>query len=144
MLKGKPTFSVVAAELNEWFKHHLQDKEGVLVAHNTPVDIQFLFCEYMRAGQKLPCQFKLGLDTCATIKRFSSLQYRKVSTDDWPQDGLTAKGKPSMGVKPCAKYALSKRQPPENFEDACGTHHDAEADTRAIAVACGEHVVCMW
>ena len=104
------------------------------MSHNTPVDIQYLLCEYLRLGVTLPPAIKLGLDTCATLKRFSSLEYRKVSVDDWPKDGLTAKGKPSMGVKPCASYALSKRDPPENFKDSCGDHHDAKADTRAVAV----------
>jgi len=79
-----------------------------------------------------PPAITLGLDTLGTVRRFSSLAYRKVSATDWPE--LTSKGKPSMGVKPCAIYALSKRQPPQSFEDACGDHHDAEADTRAVAV----------
>ena len=39
-----------------------------------------------------------------------------------------------MGVKPCATYALSQRNPPEQFKDVCGDHHDAVADTRAVAV----------
>ena len=39
-----------------------------------------------------------------------------------------------MGVKPCAIHALSHRDPPEEFVDACGERHDAEADTRAVAV----------
>ena len=42
--------------------------------------------------------------------------------------------KPSIGVKPCAIYALSKRDTPASFEEVCGEHHDAEADTRAVAV----------
>ena len=135
MLEGKPQFHAVATAMNQWFAKHMQGgKAGVLVSHNTSVDIQFLLCEYIRAKVKLPTGIKLGLDTCATLKRFASLQYRKVSVEDWPTDGLTAKGKPSMGVKPCATYALSRRIPPERFEDVCGDHHDAEADTRAVAV----------
>ena len=39
-----------------------------------------------------------------------------------------------MGVKPCAIYALRHRDPPETFALACGEHHDADADTRAVAV----------
>ena len=31
-------------------------------------------------------------------------------------------------------HALSKRNPPEEFAVACGEHHDAEADTKAVAV----------
>ena len=50
---------------------------------------------------------------------------------DWSK--LTKTGKLSTGVKPCAIYALSKRSPPETFEQACGSHHDADADTRAVA-----------
>ena len=39
-----------------------------------------------------------------------------------------------MGVKPCAIYALRHRDPPESIADACGTHHDANADTKIVAV----------
>lgn len=134
MLKDKPQFPAVARDLNQWFNHHLQGHAGVLVSHNTAVDIQFLLCEYLRAEVQLPPTIKLGLDTCAILKRFSSLHYRNVSTEDWPEEGLTKKGNLSMGVKPCATYALGKRQPPESFEEACGDHHNAEADTRAVAV----------
>ena len=110
---------------------------GVLVSHNTPVDIQFLLCEYLRTGIELPPEIRLGLDTCAVLKRFSTICYRKVPTDKWPI--LTKKGKNSMGVKPVAIYALSKRNPPEKFEEACGTHHDADADTKAVHVILFDH-----
>ena len=136
---NKPQFEVVAKELNQWFERHLQgNKTGVLVSHNTPVDVQFLATEYLRSNMKLPEAVTLGLDTLATLRRFSALVYRKTTSADWPwnsdPDLITTKGKPTMGVKPCAMFALSKRQPPEKFEDACGNHHDAEADTRAVAV----------
>lgn len=126
-------FPAVASSLNRWFLSHLDSAPtGVLVSHNTATDIQFLFCEYMRHNIQLPKQLNLGLDTLTTLKRFSSLCYRKVAPEDWPQ--LTDKGKLSMGVKPCAIHALSHRDPPEEFVDACGERHDAEADTRAVAV----------
>ena len=114
----------------------------MLVSHNTPVDIQFLVTEYLRANVELPSQIKLGLDTLATIKRFSTLSYRKTSTEIWPwsePEFLTKTGKPSMGVKPCAMYALNKRQPPEKFVDTCGDHHDALTDSRAVAVILFDH-----
>ena len=75
---------------------------------------------------------RLGLDTMATLKRFSTLVYRKVPADEWPE--LTKTGKPSMGIKPCATYTLSKRNPPEKFEEACGEHHDCLCDTRSVHV----------
>ena len=133
-LKNEKQFAEVVVELQAWFKHHMRDKAGVLVSHNTPVDVQFLLCEYIRAGQQLPPQMKYGLDTLQTLNRFSTLAYRKVPADEWPPDFITKTGKTSMGVKPCAIYALSKRSTPESFEVACGQHHDADADTRAVAV----------
>ena len=105
---------------------------GVLVSHNTATDIQFLLSEYIRCDKQLPKQIVLGLDTLETIRRFASVQYRKVSVESWPE--ATSTGRPSMGVKPCATYALSQRNPPEQFKDVCGDHHDAVADTRAVAV----------
>lgn len=141
-LVGMPTFPAVATKLNQWFEETLNGKSSaVLVSHNTATDIQFLICDYLRAGMNLPTQFKLGLDTLQTLRRYSSLPYRKVDTLEWSRicadcdnKGLTKSGKLSMGVKPCATYALSKRSPPEIFTDACGEHHDADADTRAVAV----------
>ena len=132
MLVNKPQFSAVATQLQQWFDEQLQGREGVLVSHNSAVDVQFLLCEHLRAKMPLHPQIKSCLCTMATIKRFSSIKYRKVAPADWTV--LTKKGMPSMGVKPCATYALSKRQPPEDFEHACGNHHDADADTRAVAV----------
>lgn len=133
MLVGKPEFPEVAQRLNIWFTEHTRGgRTGVLVSHNTPVDIQFLLSEYLRAEIELPPAIKLGLDTLQTLRRFSSLCYRKVSPSDWPE--LTSKGKLSMGVKPCAIYALSQMEPPQSFATACGEHHDADADTRAVAV----------
>ena len=119
--------------LNEWFVAQLGDnKTGVLVAHNSATDAQFLSCEYQRANMLLPPQTNLVLDTLKCIKRFGSLVYRKVAKEEWSI--LTDKGAPSMGVKPCAIYALRHRDPPETFALACGEHHDADADTRAVAV----------
>ena len=133
MLEGEPKFPAVATQLNNWFEEMLEGKtSGVLVSHNTATDIQFLAAEYIRHGFVLPTKIRLGCDRLKTLQRFSSLIYRKVAPEDWSV--CTAKGKPSMGVKPCATYALSKRDPPETFADACGDHHDAEADTRAVAV----------
>ena len=113
---------------------------GVLVSHNTATDVQFLVVEYLRAGVALPPKIKLCLDTYKTMTRFSSVSYRKVPPEEWKRvcvlcenKGMTKTGKLSMGVKPCATFALSKRTPPETFVEACGEHHDAEADTRAVA-----------
>ena len=134
-LRNEPTFAAVVRKLNRWFKNQMSAQgctAGVLVSHNAATDFQFLQCEYIRAGMRLPSAIKLGLDTYKTLTRFSSICYRKVSKEQWPL--LTKTGKLSMGVKPCAIYALSKRTPPQKFEDECGEHHDAEADTRAIAV----------
>ena len=132
-LVNAPPFPVVGKMLNRWFVRQLGDiPVGVLVSHNTATDIQFLMCEYLRADMQLPAQIQLGLDTLTTLKRFKSLCYHKCAPSDWPQ--LTEKGKLSMGVKPCATFALRHRDPPESFEDACGNHHDADADTRAVSV----------
>ena len=135
MLRGEPHFPAVATMLNSWFLQMLNGKKvDVLVSHNTPVDVQFLVCEYMRDRKKIPEDITLVLDTCATLKRFSSVAYRKVAPADWHPDYLTKKGKPSMGVKPCAIHALHKLSPPQEFSEVCGEHHDAEADTKAVAV----------
>ena len=132
-LRNKPKWKDVVPKLNRWFDEQLEGHQtGVLVSHNTPVDIQFLMCEYMRAKTKLPSKIRLGLDTLKTTQRFSSLCYQKVSPSEWPV--LTKKGKLSMGVKPMATYALSKLDPPKSFADFCGQHHDADADTRAVHV----------
>lgn len=132
-LVNEEHFPTVGRALNKWFTDQLQDTPiGVLVSHNTATDIQFICCEYIRAGIEFPPQIQLGLDTMKTLKRFSSICYRKVSKEDWPQ--LTNKGALSMGVKPCAIYALRHRDPPKTFSEVCGTHHDADADTRAVAV----------
>lgn len=132
-VRNKPQFNVIGQQLNDWFAQLLQHRSsGVLVSHNTATDIQFLCCEYQRVGLRLPPKVRLGLDTLTTLKRFSSLVYRKVPPFEWPE--LTKAGKLSMGVKPCATYALSKRDPPEKFETACGEHHDCDADTRAVKI----------
>lgn len=133
-LKNEKQFADIAVELQAWFSEQMQDKEGVLVSHNSSVDIQFLLCEYIRSGITLPSRMKYGLDTLKTLTRFSSLAYRKVAPEQWPSGYITKTGKTSMGVKPCAIYALSKRTRPVSFEKACGNHHDADADTRAVAV----------
>ena len=134
-LKHEMPFKDVAVELNAWFQVQMQgSKIGVLVSHNTAVDIQFLSVEYQRAGMRLPANMDKGLDTLDVLRRFSSLAYRRVAIEDWPEGHLTKTGKPSMGVKPCAIYALSKRDPPRTFTEVCGEHHDADADTRAAQV----------
>ena len=47
MLRDKREFDHVGAQLNEWFEEQLLGYDcGVLVSHNTPVDIQYLLCEY--------------------------------------------------------------------------------------------------
>ena len=133
MLRNEPKFEVVGPKLNEWFQEQMRGKtEGVLVSHNTPVDIQYLCCEYIRCGIELSSQIRLGLDTLATLRRFSSICYRKVPAAEW--SCVTSKGKTSMGIKPCATYALSKRTPPTTVAEVCGEHHDADADTRMVAV----------
>ena len=132
LVNEKP-FNVVADSLNAWFRVMIGDSlSAVLVSHNTCTDIQFLDAEYIRAGMQLPPQFRLGLDTLLTLKRFASLCYRKVAPEDWPL--LTDKGKLSMGIKPTATYALRHLDPPQLFEAACGAHHDADADTKGVAV----------
>ena len=134
MLKRESKFPAVADMLNKWFTDMLQEvPNAVLVSHNTATDIQFLFCEYQRCGMKLPSQFKHGLDTLKTLSRFSSVCYRKVPVEEWPAPP-TKTGKNSMGVKPCAVYCLRKRDSPATFEEVCGDHHNALADTKAVAV----------
>lgn len=133
MLRNESIFPDVAKDLNNWFNNLLSDAScGVLVSHNTATDVQYLCCEYQRAGMKLPANINHVLDTLTTLRRFGSLVYRKVAPENWTE--LTAKGKLSMGVKPCATYALSQRANPETFVQACGEHHDADADTKAVAV----------
>ena len=132
-LVNEKHFPEVAKILNEWLVSQLGDKPtAVLVSHNTATDVQFLSCEYQRAGMLLPPQTNFVLNILKCLKRFPSLVYRKVDKKDWPQ--LTDKGALSMGVKPCAIYALRHRDPPESFAIACGEHHDADTDTRAVAV----------
>ena len=134
-LKHEPEFAQVLPRLNAWFNSQLRGRTtGVLVSHNNATDVQFLLCEYIRADSTLPDKITLALDTMATIKRYSSLCYRKADVTEWPAGYITKTGKPSMGVKPCAIYALQHRDPPECIEDACGTHHDANADTKMVAV----------
>ena len=97
----------MADKLNQRFEKYLEDdKMGVLVSHNTATDIHFLLSEYIRCGKQLPKQIVIGMDTVETIRRFSFVQYRKVSVESWPE--VTPTGRPSMGVKPCASYALSQ------------------------------------
>ena len=75
-----------------------------------------------------------GLDTLQVLKRFASLAYRKVDPEDWSEGYLTKTDTASIGVKPCAIYALSKREVSELLSDVCGEHHDADADTRMVDV----------
>ena len=39
-----------------------------------------------------------------------------------------------MCVYAFTTFVLSKRSPPTTFEQACGTHHDAQTDTKGVAV----------
>ena len=104
-LENEKQFKDVAIELQDLFEQNLEDKDtGGLVAHNTCTDIQSLFCEYIRAGIELPKNIKSGLDTITTLRRFSSLAYRKADPFQWIE--FTKTGNMSMGVKPCATYAL--------------------------------------
>ena len=131
-LEKEDDFSVVGADLNEFFTTHLQDCDvGVLVAHNTSTDLQFLCCEYIRAGLTLPAKIKYGLCTYQTLKRLKSV-YRTADDSDWTE--TTATGARCYSVKCCAQYALSRRTPPAEFEIACGRHHEATADVKAVAV----------
>ena len=133
MLVNEPKFPAVQRMLNNWIKEKLQNVScGVLVSHNTATDIQFMSCEYIRCGAKLPAPVTLGLDTLKTVQRFTTICYRKVPANEWTV--ITKKGKTSMGMKPCAVYALSKRNPPQTFEEVCGEHHDAEADVKGVSV----------
>ena len=76
-LKRKPEFDRVLPELNAWFNTQLRGRTaGVLVSHNNVTDVQFLLCEYIRAGSTLPPKINLTLDTLATIKRFSTSEGR--------------------------------------------------------------------
>ena len=137
-LKNAPDFSVVGRRLNSFFEKLLNEFDaGVLVAHNGATDFQFLCCDYIRAGLQLPAKLTHQLCTLQCMRRFSSLAYRKATPDQWTL--LTKKGKPSMGVKPCANFVLSKRSPPENFESACGNHHEAQADVKGNAVILFDH-----
>ena len=132
-VRNCPQFNVIGPQLNAWFERLLQHRSaGVLVAHNTATDIQFLCCENQRVSICLPPKIRFGLDSMTTLKRFSTLIYRKVPATEWPE--LTKAGKLSMGVKPCATYALSKRDPPEKFETVCGDHHDCDVDTLGVKV----------
>ena len=135
-LKRKPQFVQLLPQLNAWFNSQLRGRTtGVLVSHNNATDVQFLLCEYIRADAKLPEKINLALDTLATINRFSSLAYRKADVSEWPSGHITKTGKPSMGVKPCAIFALQHRDPPESIGDACGAHHhDANVDVKMCAV----------
>ena len=82
-LKNEKSFAEVALELQAWFKQQMQGfQAGVLVSHNTAVDIQFLTVEYQRAGMHFPAGMEKGLDTLQVLKRFSSLTYRKVDPED--------------------------------------------------------------
>ena len=130
-LKNEKPFAEVAVEMQAWFKQQMQGFEaGVLVSHNTAVDIQFLTVEYQRADIRFPGGMEKGLDTLQVLKRFASLTYRKVDPEDWSEGYLTKTGKTSMGFKSCAIYALSKREVSELLSDVCGELHDADSDTR--------------
>ena len=131
-LEKEDNFSVVGTSLNKFFATHLQGCDvGVLVAHNTSTDLQFLCCEYIRASLTLPVKIKYGLCTYQTIKRLKTAQ-STAADSDWTE--TTETGARRYSVKCCAQYALSKRTPPRTFETACGRHHEATADVKAVAV----------
>ena len=94
-LKDAPKFSEVGRRLNKFFNKILQNFDnGVLVAHNGATDFQFLCCDYQRAGLQIPAKITHTLCTLQTIRRFSSLAYRKATPEQWTL--LTKTGKPSM------------------------------------------------
>ena len=138
-LKNEPPFSVVGVELNKFFTAHLQDYDaGVLVAHNGSTDFQFLCCDMQRAGLVVPSKLSHTICTLQTIKRFSSLAYRKAKPEEWTV--LTAKGNTSMSIDACDTFVLSnKRSPPGNFERDYGRHHEAFADVKGVATILFDH-----
>ena len=71
-------FSLVGSVLVKWMHGLLNGgKAGVMVAHNGATDFQFLYASLIRAGLKLPPMIKHQLCTLQTLRRFSSLAYRK-------------------------------------------------------------------
>ena len=131
-LKDAPKFSEVGRRLNDFFNKMMHNFDGgVLVAHNGSTDFQFLCCDYQRAGLQLPTKITHTLCTLQTLRRFSSLAYRKATPKEWTL--LTKTGKPSLCIKPCATFVLSKRSPPRTFESACGTHHEAVPDVKGTS-----------
>lgn len=138
-LKTEMSFDVVGKQMVQFFQKHLRGQDsGVLVAHNTSTDLQFLCCEFIRAGLKLPVKIKHGLCTYQTIKRLK-LAYSRASDADWTE--TTKTGARCYSVKCCAQYALSQRSPPGSFEADCGRHHEAEADVKAVATILFDHKV---
>ena len=132
-LRDAPKFSEVGRRLNTFFDKVLQDFDnGVLVAHNGATDFQFLCCDYQRVGLRIPAKITHTMCTLQTLRRFSSLAYRQATPEQWTL--LTKTGKPSLCVKPCATFVLSKRSPPATFESECGTHHEALPDVKGVAV----------
>ena len=129
-LKDEPSFRTVGTNLNAFF-NSMYDA-GVLVAHNGSTDFQFLACDYLRAGLQLPVKIAHTMCTLKTVKRFSSLAYRKANPAQWSV--LTDKGNCSMCVNAMATFALKQKDPPATFESHCGRHHDAQADVKGVAV----------
>ena len=131
-------FPEVGRRMNNFFDRNLRGFDsGVLVAHNGATDFQFLCCDYQRAGLKLPSKITHTLCTLQLLRRFSSLAYRKSTPAQWTV--LTKTGKPSMCVDACATFTLSKRCPAGTFESVCGTHHEAKADVKGVAVMLFDH-----
>ena len=130
-LKDEQSFEVVGSNMTLFFNKHLHGRDsGVLVAHNTSTDLQFLECEYIRSNMLLPAKLTHGLCTYQTIKRLKT-SYSKAVDSEWTD--VTKTGNRCYSVKCCATYALSKRSPPGSFETDCGRHHEATADVKAVA-----------
>ena len=64
-LKDEQSFEVVGSNMTLFFNKHLHGRDsGVLVAHNTSTDLQFLECEYIRSNMLLPAKLTHGLSLC--------------------------------------------------------------------------------
>jgi hypothetical protein len=112
----------------------------VLCAHNgASCDFPFLAVEMARAQSSWPEKLRYTLDTYQQTMRFKSLEYHKQDATRWPT--RTAKGKPSLAVKPTVEYILKARgafgkgsDPFASFESACGQAHEACADSIGAAI----------
>lgn len=67
-LADAPPFERVGRDMNVFFDTHLGGHDaGVLVAHNGATDFQFLSCDYIRAGLKLPAKITHTICTLQVI-----------------------------------------------------------------------------